>query len=102
MEKKPIKITDAYLRKLVGIPGETQRVAIGSGLSLWVTIDRGDKTARTWYYLDNLRDKTQYKLFKHAGTWRTYQGVSESIQRKGPAFCLEKTRNKRRAVIKFY
>ena len=49
MEKKTVKITDAYLRKLVGVPGETQRVAIGSGLSLWVTIDRGGKTARTWY-----------------------------------------------------
>jgi hypothetical protein len=34
MEKKRVKITDAYLRKLVGVPGEILRIIIGGGLSL--------------------------------------------------------------------
>lgn len=44
-----IKITDMTLRKLTGIPGETQKVSIGSGLQLWVTINQAGKTAKVWY-----------------------------------------------------
>lgn len=43
------KITDAKLRKLEGIPGETQKIAIGGGLFLWVTINRGGQTSTAWY-----------------------------------------------------
>ena len=43
------KITDLKLRKLEGIPGQTQKIAIGGGLFLWVTVNRGGKTAKTWY-----------------------------------------------------
>jgi hypothetical protein len=41
------KVTDLKLRKIEGIPGQTQKIAIGGGLFLWVTVNRGGKTAKT-------------------------------------------------------
>lgn len=58
------KITDAKLRKLVGIPGETQKIAIGAGLALWITVNQSGKTARTWYlrYYDDAGKQQRSKL----------------------------------------
>ena len=58
------KITDTYLRKLSGIAGKTQRIPIGNGLFLWVTINRGGNTAKTWYlrYYDEAGKQQRSKL----------------------------------------
>ena len=57
-------ISDMALRKLVGIPGETQKISVGAGLFLWVTINRGGKTAKTWYlrYYDAEGKRQRSKL----------------------------------------
>lgn len=57
-------ITDLKLRKLEGIPGQTQKIAIGGGLFLWVTVNRGGKTAKTWYlrYYDAEGKRQRSKL----------------------------------------
>ena len=61
MEKK---ITDVSIRKMAGIPGETQKVSIGGGLFLWVTINRGGQTAKVWYlrYYDAEGKRQRSKL----------------------------------------
>ena len=41
-------ITDAAIRKLTGIKGETKTVAIGGGLQLWVTINQAGTTLKSW------------------------------------------------------
>ena len=43
------KITDMTLRKLVGTPGETQKITVGGGLQIWVSINQAGKTAKVWY-----------------------------------------------------
>jgi len=58
------KITDVYLRKLTGIAGKTQRIAVGNGLFLWLTINRGGNTAKVWYlrYYDEAGKQQRSKL----------------------------------------
>jgi len=58
------KITDVYLRKLTGIAGKTQRISVGNGLFLWVTINRGGSTAKVWYlrYYDEAGKQQRSKL----------------------------------------
>jgi len=58
------KITDVYLRKLSGIAGKTQRIPVGNGLFLWVTINRGGNTAKIWYlrYYDEAGKQQRSKL----------------------------------------
>ena len=43
------KVTDLSLRKLTGIKGETQKVSIGGGVQLWVTVNQAGQTAKIWY-----------------------------------------------------
>ena len=58
------KMTDAKLRKLEGIPGNTQKFIIGSGLFLQVTVNRSGKTIKSWYlrYYDAEGKRQRSKL----------------------------------------
>ncbi|MBQ3060070.1 MAG: tyrosine-type recombinase/integrase [Desulfovibrio sp.] len=58
------KMTDAKLRKLEGIPGNTQKFIIGSGLFLQVTVNRSGKTVKSWYlrYYDAEGKRQRSKL----------------------------------------
>lgn len=43
------KISDMILRKLEGEKGKTQKITVGAGLQLWVSINQAGKTAKIWY-----------------------------------------------------
>lgn len=62
--KEMAKITDMMIRKLEGEKGKTQKITIGAGLQLWVTINQSGKTAKVWYlrYYDASGKQQRSKL----------------------------------------
>ena len=58
------KVTDLSLRKIQGIPGQTQKIGIGGGLQLWVTVNQAGKTSKVWYlrYYDAENKRQRSKL----------------------------------------
>lgn len=58
------KISDMTIRKLVGIPGETQKISVGGGLQLWVSVNQARKTLKVWYlrYYDAQGKRQRSKL----------------------------------------
>lgn len=61
------KITDMTLRKLKDLQGETQKVTIGGGLQLWVSVNQGGKTLKVWYlrYYDAHGNRQRSKLSEY-------------------------------------
>lgn len=58
------KVSDLKLRKIEGIPGETQKINVGAGLQLWVTVNQAGKTSKVWYlrYYDAENKRQRSKL----------------------------------------
>ena len=98
------KITDALLRKLTGTPGETQKLTIGGGLALWVTLNRSGKTAKTWYlrYYDAVGKQQRSKLGNYPDiSLAKAQALAEDAKKAGKEGVRLATANatKRRIII---
>jgi len=58
------KISDMMLRKLEGEKGKTQKITVGAGLQLWISINQAGKTSKVWYlrYYDAQGKQQRSKL----------------------------------------
>ena len=55
-----MSISDMALRKMEGTKGEKKEIRVSAGLYLWITVNQGGKTKKTWY----LRYSIQGKKFR--------------------------------------
>lgn len=83
--KMATKVTDMSLRKLEGIKGETQKISIGSGIQLWVTVNQAGLTAKIWYlrYYDASGKRQIAKIGEYpALSLAKVVGVAEDMKSK--------------------
>lgn len=96
------KITDMTLRKLVGTPGKTEKVTVGGGLQLWISINQAGKTAKVWYLryydADGKRQRSKLGDYPEMSLLKA-QAAAEDAKKQGKeGILLSQERAKERRI----